>query len=273
MDFNLYKKIIKQIKDNTYSVWLHHFGDPLMHPDLDKFIEYAEKNNIKTKISINPGFLNKEIGKKIIDAGLTHLHISLDGTDDETYKKLRGKNANYKIATENIHEFLKLKKDKPYISLAMIHMKETKEKVEEFRKKWDIKGIDAVEIKEFTTWDGSDKEIMNLAEDAQKSEGYKKSLDYPCVRPWHRMTILVDGRVVPCCFDYDGKYILGNLNKQSLKEIWNGEKMKELRRQHKNNDFKDNKLCYNCKEKYGMPSSKFYPLNSAFLRRAKIKSL
>ncbi len=257
MDFNLYKKIINQIKGNTYSIWLHHFGDPLMHPELYKFIEYAEKNKVKTKISINPGFLTKEIGKKIIDAKLTHLHISLDGTNDAMYKKLRGRNADYNKAIENINEFLKLKKGKkPYVSLAMIHMKETKDKIEEFRKKWDVKGIDKVEIKEFTTWDGSDKEIIKLAEDSQKSEGFQKSLKYPCVRPWHRMTVLWDGRVVPCCFDYDGKYILGDLNKESLKEIWNGKQMRKLRKQHITNNFEDNELCKNCKEKYVFEKNK-----------------
>lgn len=274
MDINLFKKIIDQTKGNTYSVWLHHFGESLLHPQLAECIKYAEKNNIKTKISINPGFLNKELGKKLIDSNLTYLHISLDGIDDKMYKKLRGKNADYKKAVENINEFLKLKKGKkPYIALAMIHMKSTKDKVEEFKRYWTRPGIDKVEIKEFTTWEGSDKKITELADQSQKSEGYKKSLDYPCVRPWHRMTVLWDGRVVPCCFDYDGKYILGDLNKETLKEIWNGEKMKVLRKQHILNKFDKNHLCYNCKEKYGMPASKYYPLNSAFLKRARIKSL
>ena len=263
MDFNLYKKIIDQLQGYTHAIWLHHFGESLLHPKIDKFIEYAKKNKIKTQLSINPILLNKQNTQKILN--LDYLHISLDGTTEETYKKLRGKNADYKKAVKLIYEFLQ-NKNKPYTTLAIIRMKETENELESFKKQWRNSGINNIEIKEFTTWDGSIKQIQKLA--SEFSEAYKKKLSYPCVRPWHRLTILWDGRVVPCCYDYDAKYVLGDLNNQSLKEIWNSEEILELRRQNIFNDFKNNKLCINCNEKYGMPASKLYPLNPIFLKRA-----
>ncbi|MBU0894626.1 MAG: SPASM domain-containing protein [Nanoarchaeota archaeon] len=267
MDINLYKKIIDQLKGYTPSIGLHHFGESLLHPKLDKMIKYAKEKRIKTFISVNASVINLEMAKKIIDAGLDKLHISLDGTDPVMYKRIRGITANYEKAVSNINEIIKYKRKrkKPLIVIAMINMKITKNKIKEFKKKWDKQGVDEVEIKDFVTWEGSSKDIERLADKEQLSKAFHKRSPYPCVRAWHRMTILWDGRVVPCCYDYDAKYVLGDLNKESLKEIWNNQKMKKLRTQHIKNDFKSNDLCKNCKEKNGMPKSKLYPLNFVFL--------
>jgi radical SAM protein with 4Fe4S-binding SPASM domain len=37
---------------------------------------------------------------------------------------------------------------------------------------------------------------------------------------WHSSVITWDGRVVPCCFDKDAKYVMGDLRRQSFRDIW-----------------------------------------------------
>lgn len=271
MSINLYKKIINELNGFSESIGLHHFGESLLHPKLDEMIKYAKKSGVKTFVSVNASVIKLKMAKKIINAGLEKLHISLDGTDDFMYKKIRGKAANYERAIENVNKIIdyknKVKNKKTYLVIAMINMKLTKDHVNEFKKQWTKKGVDSVEIKEFTTWEGSANDIKCLVEGNQLSEAARKRMDYPCVRPWHRVTILWDGRIVPCCYDYDGKCILGDLNKQSLKEIWNSKEMKRLRKEHIKNDFSKNRLCKNCMEKNGMPTSKIYPLNFIFLMK------
>jgi len=50
-----------------------------------------------------------------------------------------------------------------------------------------------------------------------------------CSHPYKSMTILWDGRCVPCCVDYDGDCIIGNAWQQSLSQIWNSEEMRAIR--------------------------------------------
>jgi radical SAM protein with 4Fe4S-binding SPASM domain len=269
MDMQLYKKIINQLKGYTNKLALHHFGESLLYKNIDEMIKYANKKEIKTVLSVNASVLVPALAKKIIDAGIYQIYISLDSTDDKMYKKIRGSSADYSKALKNIEEILNYKKDKKKntkISVGMINMKMTKKEIQKFKNQWEKKGIEVI-IKEFTTWEGSSKEIIELAEKSQFSEAFKKRKDLPCLRPWHRMTILWDGRVVPCCYDYDGKCILGDLKKQSLKEIWNSKKIKELRRQHIENDFRGNSLCANCKEKNGL--SLKHVFTTHFLERIK----
>ena len=43
-----------------------------------------------------------------------------------------------------------------------------------------------------------------------------------CPTLWTNLSILWDGRVVPCCFDIDAEYVAGDLQKNALEEIWKG---------------------------------------------------
>ena len=57
---------------------------------------------------------------------------------------------------------------------------------------------------------------------------------------------MVDGKVVPCCVDYDGKYIVGDLKTDSLKSVWNGGKMIKLRKALLEGRKGDIELCSKC---------------------------
>ncbi len=56
-----------------------------------------------------------------------------------------------------------------------------------------------------------------------------------------------DGDIVPCCFDKDAKYVMGNIHQQSFKDIWNGQKYHEFRAQLFQNR-KEIDICRNCTE-------------------------
>jgi radical SAM protein with 4Fe4S-binding SPASM domain len=56
----------------------------------------------------------------------------------------------------------------------------------------------------------------------------ERILDDRCWKMWHSCVITWDGRVVPCCFDKDAHYVLGDLRKQSFREIWNGDAYDEF---------------------------------------------
>ncbi len=84
MDVNLFKKIVNQLKGYTREIFLHHFGDPLLHPKLFEMIDYAHKKGVKTKISTNPISMKPEINDKILKSKLDYFHISLDGMNKKT---------------------------------------------------------------------------------------------------------------------------------------------------------------------------------------------
>ena len=75
-----------------------------------------------------------------------------------------------------------------------------------------------------------------------------------CMLPWMHLHAYPDGRAYPCCFAFD-PYHVGNLNKESLKEVFNGQKMKEMRVRMLNN--KKSRECMKC---YDQEKSGFFSL-------------
>jgi len=249
MDFDLFKDIINQAKWTDH-LWLHHFGDPLLHPKIVEMVDYVSRKKISVGISVNPKLLTEEMSYGLINAGLNTIIISLDATNDEEYKKIRGKNANYNEAIENIETFLKIKRilnSQVFVEIQMVKMKTNKEHISFFKNKWKKKGVNKVAIKQFITFDGSSKEVIAQGDNETMSERFKnKERKERCSWSWVGLVVLWDGRVVPCCYDYDGKYIVGDLNIESLVEIWNNNQMRLIRKQTNEGKLSNNPLCKFC---------------------------
>lgn len=266
MSLETFQRVVDQSKPyaNRY-LCIHGIGDSLLHPELDRFIAYASEKGYRATTSTNPSSLTKRACEKILDSGLYRLIISLDGTDAETYRRIRGPKADYDKAVANIHRFLDMKRSRggglPNVELSLIRMRETEEDVETFRKQWTIPGVESVFIKTFKTWDGSQQDIIDLAGESQYSDAFQAKTPHPCIRPWVIVSVLWDGRVVPCCYDFDAKVVLGNINDQSIKEIWNAEPMKKLRQGLMEGGLDEGHLCRTCREGEGFPASRYYPFD------------
>lgn len=245
MNIDLFNEIISQM-DHVATVGLHHFGEPLLNLEIDKFISHAESRGIQTTISTNITNLKGEMSQKILKSGLSRLIVSLDGSTPETYENLR-RGAKYNEIIINIanflHEKVKSGSAKPYVQMQLILTPETKIEQQEFLDKWSgHPGVDQVLFKDERTHAGS-----RIRHDKYVSR--EDNTRHPCRYLWESIVILDDGRVVPCCKDYDGKYILGNLSKgDTLQSIWNNDRMTQLRRAHLDGNWDSIELCKNCTE-------------------------
>jgi radical SAM protein with 4Fe4S-binding SPASM domain len=261
MDFELFKKIIDEVKEYNSYVWLHDFGESLFHPKIDLFIDYCADNGVMPFLSTNATILNEKNALKILNSKLETIILSLDGTTKETYEKIRV-NGDFDETKSNILNFLELKKKmhktKPYTIIQTIRMKETEKEIEAFKEQW--RGIaDNILIKKFSVWADQVAGIKNLSEEEQRYFPFRKER-FPCSLLFKNVVVLWNGDVVPCCLDYDAKFVLGNVNENTLKEIWNSEKFNELRRNHIDGNY-DNPLCKGCLEWEGGAKNIFYPIS------------
>ena len=265
MDFRLFTKIIDE---NTHlgTVWLHNFGEPLLHPELPKMIRYCKNKHVRTGISTNATLLTQDVAEDLIDAGLDHVVFSFDGATKETYEKIRV-GANFYNVRENILSFVRTKQEKnvknPFVTVQIIRMKETDADIKTFYNFWKKVGVDSIRIKSFDTFAGS------VGTNEAKGEylyNCAQRFRYPCKWLWKEVVILVDGTVVMCCRDYDGEIELGNIKEKKLKDIWNSKQIKDLRKKHKNMDFKDIPICSKCREWYGMPISPTWPISLSSIK-------
>jgi radical SAM protein with 4Fe4S-binding SPASM domain len=82
-----------------------------------------------------------------------------------------------------------------------------------------------------------------------------------CPYPFLSLNVLWDGRVILCCHDWGPGVIVGDLSKQSLTTVWNGEAINHYRHLLYRNRSEESPSCANCSCRNGLwgPKSRKYP--------------
>ncbi len=222
-----------------------------MHPLFGECIAYASDHSIRTGLSINPIMLNDDVIDDLFQSRLNVLYISLDGHDDESFSRIRGIRNAYTTSKERLQRFLKRKSGQGFnatVILSMVDFNLNRESIELSRNYWEsMPGVDQFLTKSFTTWDGGAPDVNGFSDPNDVYPEDRTAVQ--CSWPFERMSITWDGDVVPCCFDYDKKYVLGNIESSTLTEIWNGEPILLLRNEFMQNNV-TNPLCVNCRRLY-----------------------
>lgn len=226
MNPNLFHKIIDEIsqKNKKARVWLVFFGDPFMLQD--KFyplIAYAKGKGLEDVVVNTNGLLMDEKHSfRLVKSGLDAIYIGIDAFSPETYSKLRV-GGNYERVLENVNKLLEIKHEmkaeKPAVFVQFVEMEENKHEKEDFIKYWVKQGA-LVKIRPKISFAGGTV-AKNLDPNVKR---------YPCYWAMRSINILYDGRVCLCACDYDGKFIAGNVSKNSIQNIWLGplKKIREL---------------------------------------------
>lgn len=238
IEISLVEKIINENRNllQGQCVWLHFSGEPLLHAELPQIIKIFKENNIKTRLSTNGTVLNEVYARRLMEAGLDYIVFSVDGYNKKTYEKIR-KGANFEEVEKNILNFLKIKKYNNYKTKTQIQFIKTIDNEKEkqlFVKKWMNTDVDCINIKSFSTRAGKVNNIEKFIDDKKIKERMKKRA--PCFYFWETLIVLWDGRVIVCCQDLLGELVVGNINFQTLAEIWNSPKMLMLRKRQIDGD-------------------------------------
>jgi radical SAM protein with 4Fe4S-binding SPASM domain len=238
MSFQLFKKIVDEAKSWASLIDLDFYGEILLHPEFDRLIKYAKSKGLKTAVSTNVTLLNSENSKKLIDSGLDLITLSLDSINKESFEAIR-KGANFENCINNIKTFLSLNKGRIFTVVQMIYMKDNQGGAWEYLSYWSKYKQVNVRIKPYFDFD--------LAKTRLRVDSPEIVSQRPCFYPWECFVITWDGKVVPCCNDYDKRVVLGDVNKNSIREIWNNRKMKTLRKTHIEMKKQAIPLCRTCK--------------------------
>lgn len=248
MPWKLYTNIIDEIAetDKNVRVWDVFFGEALIlkkrKPTIFDMIAYAkEKGLTDVVINSNANLLDKEAATDLIKCGLDAIYVGIDAFKPETYAKLRV-GGNYDKTVKNVINLLSLKKElhasNPKVFVQFVEMDINRYEKENFISFWNKQGA-IVKIRPKVSWAGR-IDAPNLILDNKDR--------WPCHWAMQTMSIIDTGEVVTCAVDLDARFIAGDMNKQTIKEIWNG-KLKELRYLHTSGRFDDlPENCRNCKD-------------------------
>lgn len=261
MPFWLYKKIAEETFPLTKYLALSCLTEPFMTRDLFDRIALTKKYQVPfTELITNGTMLKRKIISELLASSLTRLGVSLDGANAETYESIRT-GSRFSEVINNIRLFVEMRKAKgcAFPKLRLLHVISDRniDEFPEFLALAESFNVDAIEVRtilpvgraelqpshdkafwgkivEYTNllsdWT-KERAIENLsalryrAEEIQLFDDSGKKLT--CRRPWNTLAIHASGNVHPCMSWCRGP--VGNMVRESFDQIWNGQKLMELR--------------------------------------------
>ena len=268
-----WKKIIEDLKKWLgYFHLVFTGGEPLLRRDIVELIKFASKLGITTSVNTNGIPISKEMADRLIRSGLDRLNISLDGINAKTHDSLRGKGV-FKKVISNIEHLSKKRKHLKICIDTILMGKNLDEiiRLVKWEKSKGLYGAFqaltpnsfSLELKKYRGgyrrgwykknkfWPKDTNKVRRVIDDIilMKKKGYnilnsikqlelmKEYFKYPnrplqnlsCITGVDKYYIFPEGSVLLCFF----RRPIGNLAKQSAKDIWLSKKATSLRRQIK----------------------------------------
>ena len=221
MSRELFRKIVDECAAlGITHVRMHNYGEAFLDRYLTEKVRYAKEKGIQEVGMISNGSLiTEKVARGMIEAGLDAINISIDAGGKDVFETTRI-GLNYDKVIANVERLVRIRAElgrrHPKLILSFVRQNNSADE-HAFIEHWR-KVADKIHITELHNWAGT----LNRESD----------VNYPCYRPWLTFTVLWDGRVSLCCADFDGKTVLGDLNTQTIADVWNGDAYRAARRQH-----------------------------------------
>jgi MoaA/NifB/PqqE/SkfB family radical SAM enzyme len=238
MSWGLFTSIVDQLPDLARVV-LHGVGEPMLVPNLPRMVKYLKERSVYVLFNTNGTVLSERNGRALIDAGLDELRVSLDASNRESFKAIRGRDYFGRIV-RNVRAFRELQERegfaRPQVSVWLTGLKETVEQLPAFVKVAAEIGVKEVYLQRLVFFTESaigmarpdqalferltqeEAAYLKEAEDLAHSLGLTFSASGAatepglslkgsgdgspwslCRRPWSLMYFTANGRALPCC--------------------------------------------------------------------------
>ena len=233
-------------------------GESMIHKNFYEIIEYTKKNNFDVGLITNGSVIVEKKCSFLLDT-CDWIRFSISGGDKESYFAVQGKD-HFDLVSKNIKMLCDYKtknKAKTKVGLRMLITKEnlyTLVKLVSLHK--NTEGIDYIQIApdhmstdEGKFWNGNAvqseiaaaKKILEASTIDLITSGFEilstsklnheKLINIPqkCYAHFYQMAIMADGNVAFCKnARFNPEYQIGNINDNSINEIWNAQKSKDL---------------------------------------------
>jgi len=253
MQPKLFDRVLQEMDHHSFRVVvLYHGGEPFVNKHFLSMLDRTRAQGIPfIKTVTNGMLLTEDISRGLIKRGLNLLEVSLDGTGPTVNDFVRRKCDAARVI-ENVRRLITLKEEmdarQPAISVAAHQFIDPKT--------WDRNAAgpeppqwlqnefgNAVEFNchHIMRWPhmNVDDELFDVYLDPEDSDDRNE-----CDHVESTITVRANGDVVPCCFDLTSRMVMGNIQKNSLEEIWNSGRYRRLRENIRARTF--NPTCANC---------------------------
>lgn len=243
MDFELFKKMVDEAAEmQVPDLCPNGYGEILTMRNLEDYLDYISSKTHKFRLVINTnGYkLSDEKIELFIKHKIHMLNIMIDGATPETAEAIRI-GLETPVIEDNIYRLMAIRKERnlsyPKVRVGMVLIPQNQHEESPFLKKWEGL-VDYVGLSGFSNRSGSLNEKFNATDSSNNT--------HACVLPFQELNIWADGKAVLCCEDWNEEYVVGDLSKESLKDIWHGTALTQARKLHIQGRGADIEICKKC---------------------------
>ncbi|MBA7526491.1 GTP 3',8-cyclase [subsurface metagenome] len=226
----LYQRIVRQAAElpNLQLFIPMLTGEPFCDKNLMGRLRFAREilsPSVKILIYTNGSLLTEGIIRELGKIPNLQIDVSLNATTPDTRKKVMG--------LDDFHHVVRAIKymEEAGVSCQMSMVAYPEISSEEARDFIKAGGT----IIQYQSWCGEQYPYMRQGQTS-------------CIRAKSYMTVRYDGRVNLCCFDPFGKVVFGDLNNNTIEEVWQSDKHREYQALHNEGRGAQLPLCCSCTE-------------------------
>lgn len=240
MSQDVFEKVIQDSKallPHLQVVSLTSDGEPLMGSRIAERVATCRKNDLdNVGFASNGSLMREDLAKTLLDAGLAWISFSFDTLDKVRFEQERVR-LKFDITLKRILRFIKLRDEGSYqtkINMRYLDYASEHKAFDTYREFWEAHLRDIDEIHYGDLYD-------------YKAKGNEDgSRDFTCTYPLNHILIMQDGTVPLCCQDWNAQFVFGNVMKDTLVDIWNSQRWKDVRALHRAGRGGDMMICRGC---------------------------
>lgn len=243
MPADVHTKIVEETKRFRDRLWVFRYaadGESVLHPKFIDFVEETKAAGIgPVDLTTNAMALTEEKMRRILQAPIDVIDVSLDAYSKDTYEKIR-KRGKFDVVTANLKRLVELRNElgsPTKIMTSIIEQKEALEEVEAFCAFWG-QYVDEVLVRGLNT----DLGIVNVSE-TYFDEGLSR---WPCPQFWKRVTINHHGDIRFCVEDWFNRGVVANIREHSIQDVWQSPIYARFRELHQTGRWGDIEMCRKC---------------------------
>jgi len=231
MTLSTFQTIIDKIGDDICFLLVYHQGEPLMNKNFYDFVRLAKQKNIYVTTSTNGHYFTPKNVGELIDCGLDSMIVSMDGSTQESYEKYRVGGTLVRVIEGTrllMQEKKKRRSRTPNVALQFLVMKHNESEIAAMRQlakdigvdRFLVKNIEVRSIGEANKWLPQNPAFRRYNFDGSTLRVKNDDQKY-CSRPWASTLINWEGTIVPCCFDKNAHFPMGNIRDSvHFADIW-----------------------------------------------------
>lgn len=219
-------------------------GEPLINQFYTEMAKELAGACVKMRLKTNGLLLSPSVTDRLVHAGFEMIGISVIAPHAEGYKRVAGVDMDYNKFVASVRDLFDTRGDcKIYVKMANVNF--TEAEIQKFYD--DFEGIsDFIAIENLHGWSRTDLKDFTLGTKPDTFDGAPNVKRVACAWPLYQMTINWNGTVQGCAEDWARTNILGDVNADSLANIWRGEKFAEFRKMQLRGERFANPACGTC---------------------------